>query len=100
VNHSNQEEKLSRLGGLGPKSAQWLRVAGIENSAQLRRLGSVAAYLKVKRSGYPVSLDLRWALEGATKGESWWQIAKRSRASLLLALEQYEHNGLSMRKST
>ncbi|MFO1434907.1 MAG: TfoX/Sxy family protein [Gammaproteobacteria bacterium] len=86
-------DELAALFGLGPKSAQWLREAGIRCSDDLRQLGSVAAYVKVKSTGRPVSLNLLWALESALTGEPWQQVARNSRASLLLALEQFERGG-------
>ena len=64
--------------------------AGIESLADLRRLGSVAAYVKVKRTSANASLNLLWALEGALTGMHWKEVAKEHRASLLLALEEYE----------
>ena len=81
---------LGELTNLGPKSQQTLLAAGIHTVAQLRKLGSVAAYVKVKNSGLPVSLNLLWALEGALTGLSWQVIAREHRTSLLLALEQLQ----------
>ena len=75
---------------LGPKSRAMLANAGIESLADLQRLGSVAAYVKVKRTGANASLNLLWALEGALSGMHWKEVAKAHRASLLLALEEYE----------
>jgi len=75
---------------LGPKSRAMLANAGIESLADLQRLGSVAAYVKVKRTGANASLNLLWALEGALSGMHWKEVAKTHRASLLLALEEYE----------
>lgn len=75
---------------LGPKSRAMLRQAGITRLAQLRRLGSVGAYLRVKRSGANASLNLLWALEGALSGLPWQVVAREHRTSLLLALDQLE----------
>lgn len=79
-----------KLPNLGPASQRMLAAAGIESIAQLRRLGSVAAYAKVKRSGARPSLNLLWALEGALSGLPWQQVAREHRTSLLLALEEHE----------
>ncbi|MDO8318740.1 TfoX/Sxy family DNA transformation protein [Rhodoferax sp.] len=81
---------LTELVNLGPKSQQMLQTAGICTLAQLRKLGSVAAYVKVKNTGLPASLNLLWALEGALTGLSWQVIAREHRTSLLLALEQLQ----------
>ena len=61
--------------------------AGIKSVAQLRRLGSVRAYAKVKATGANASLNLLWALEGALTGLPWHVVAREHRLSLLLALE-------------
>jgi len=64
--------------------------AGITTIEQLRALGAVAAFARVKRSGARPSLNLLWALEGALTGLPWQEVARRHRTSLLLALEQAE----------
>ena len=81
-------QPISELPNLGPKSQAALAVAGITTVAQLRRLGSVAAYVKAKQAGANVSLNLLWALEGALTGLPWKVVAREHRTSLLLALEQ------------
>lgn len=83
--------RLGDLPNLGPRSEAMLAAAGIDSVAQLRRLGAVAAYAKVKASGASVSLNLLWALEGALTSLPWQQVAREHRTSLLLALEQHEN---------
>lgn len=85
--------ELAALANLGPKSAQALVASGITSFAQLRRLGSVAAYARVKQHEPKVTLNLLWALEGALGAEPWQVVAKEHRTSLLLALEQYQRGG-------
>lgn len=81
---------LAELPNLGPKSRQMLALAGITSVAQLRKLGSVAAYARVKEAGANASLNLLWALEGALTGLSWQTVAREHRTSLLLALEEHQ----------
>ncbi|EGI77760.1 TfoX/Sxy family protein [Hylemonella gracilis] len=78
---------------LGPKSAQALVAAGITSLAELRSLGSVAAYAKVKQHTPAATLNLLWALEGALSSLPWQTVAHEHRTSLLLALEQYQNGG-------
>lgn len=78
------------LPNLGPKSRAMLASVGITSIGQLRELGAVAAYAKVKRAHAKASLNLLWALEGALTGLSWQHVAKEHRTSLLLALEAHE----------
>ena len=53
----------------------------------LRALGAVPAYARVKAHTPGASLNLLWALEGALSGLPWQTVAREHRASLLLALE-------------
>lgn len=82
-------EALAELRNLGPKSAAMLQAVGITNLDQLKSLGTVAAYAKVKRANARASLNLLWALEAALTGERWQQVARAHRTSLLLALEEH-----------
>ena len=80
------------LPSLGPKSRSMLAAAGIRSVSDLRRLGSVAAYVRVKRSGGKPSLNLLWALEGALTDLPWQVVAREHRTSLILAVEQCERD--------
>ncbi|MBQ0931844.1 TfoX/Sxy family protein [Ideonella sp. 4Y16] len=84
-----EPDRLAELPGLGPRSAEWLRAAGIDSAEQLRRLGAVAAYAQVRARQPRASLNLLWALEGAISGLPWQQVARQHRTSLLLALEEH-----------
>jgi len=72
---------------LGPRSREWLALAGIDTIERLRETGSVRAYVAVKRTGAKPSLNLLWALESALTGQRWQDVAREHRTSLLLALE-------------
>jgi DNA transformation protein len=85
-----ESEPIDRLPGLGPKSRDMLARAGITTVGQLRALGAVAAYVRVKRTGANASLNLLWGLEGALTETPWQEVARRHRTSLLLALDAFE----------
>lgn len=76
--------------GLGPKSEAMLASAGIESVEQLKAMGSVRAFLKVKHAGFKPSLNLLWGLESAVTGVPWQVIARQNRLSLLLEMEALE----------
>jgi DNA transformation protein len=84
---------VATLPNLGPKSQQMLQAAGIHSLEDLRALGAVAAYVRVKRLGGNASLNLLWALEGALTGLHWQEVAKEHRTSLLLAVEDAIRQG-------
>lgn len=75
------------LPGLGPKSLAMLAAAGIHGRADLERLGSVRAWLRVKAAGQNASLNLLWAVEGALTGQDWRTVAREERTRLLLELD-------------
>lgn len=83
-------EAIASLPNLGPKSQDMLAAAGIADLAELRALGSVAAYARVKAVQPSASLNLLWALEGALTGARWQDVAKDDRTSLLLQLEHVQ----------
>ncbi|MDR2876715.1 MAG: TfoX/Sxy family protein [Chromatiales bacterium] len=83
---------LSELNGVGPKSRAMLARAGITTIEQLRKLGSIEAYVRTKKVNATASLNLLWGLESLITGEHWRDVAKNHRTSLLLALEDREKN--------
>lgn len=83
--------RIADLPNFGPKSRQMLEQAGIKTVEQLREMGSVRAYLQVKRAGGNASLNLLWAMEGALTGQHWQVVAKQERLRLLLELEDIEN---------
>lgn len=83
---------ISDLKNLGPKSQEMLARAGITSIEQLRKLGSVQAYVLTKKANSNASLNLLWALESALSGEPWQEIARLHRTSLLLAVEEFERS--------
>ena len=82
----------AELAHLGPLSQQVLACAGITSLAQLRQLGSIAAYVKAKHSNAHVSLHLLWVLEGAITDVPWQTVERKHRTRLLLALDRMEQH--------
>ena len=61
----------NKLLNIGPKSAAWLRQVGVRTLDDLRRLGAVGTFMKVKKAGFRPSLNLLYALAGAEQGVHW-----------------------------
>ena len=89
---------LASLPNLGPQSAAFLLAAGIRTREDLAALGSVAAFVRVRRVAPRASLNLLWALEGALSGLHWSAVAREHRTSLLLALEHCEQQEKPIRR--
>ena len=87
---ADQAGSLAQLPNLGPKSQAMLASAGIVSVAELRALGSVPAFARVKAAVPSASLNLLWALEGALSGLPWQVVSREHRTSLLLSLEQLQ----------
>jgi DNA transformation protein len=82
-------ELLESLRNLGPRSAQQLASVGINTTEKLRKMGAVAAYVKVLRGCTNIGPNMLWALQGALTNMHW-EDAAREHQNLLADLAQYE----------
>lgn len=67
-----------------------LQAAGISDAADLRRLGSVTAFVAVQEAGLRPTMNLLWALEGALREEHWAKLSEKVRAKLLKQLDRHK----------
>ena len=72
----------AQLAHLGPASTRWLAAIGVHNRSDLERLGAVETYRILKAQGFPVSLNLLYAIEGARRGVDGRRISARLKDSL------------------
>ncbi len=76
--------------GLGPKSESWLIEVGIHTPDELREIGAIRAYIRLKNEcSTPPSLNFLYAIVGAIEGKNWLKIAKHEKGRLLTELEGY-----------
>lgn len=80
--------ELSTLKNLGGKSEKWLNEIGVFTRAELERLGSVEIYRVLKVKGYPVSLNLVWAIEGALADIDWRNVPADLKAELKAMIQK------------
>ncbi len=76
-----------KLRNIGPKSAAWLRQVGLRTEDDLRAIGALDAFIRVKRAGFKPSLNLLYALEGALRDCHWQDIPAERRSELLIAAD-------------
>jgi DNA transformation protein and related proteins len=76
-----------KIRNIGPKSMAWLRQTGIRSLAELQAVGSLAAFVRIKRAGFKPSLNMLYALEGAILGCHWQEIPADRRSELILAAD-------------
>ena len=82
--------KLRDLKGLGPKSEEWLHEVGIKTPDNLRSIGAVRAFIRLKKEcSVKPSLLFLYAMVGAIEGRHWTEIAKNEKGRLLTELEGY-----------
>ncbi len=74
-----------KIKNIGPKSMAWLRQTGIRTQADLEAVGSLAAYVRIKRAGFKPSLNMLYAMEGAIIGCHWQEIPAERRNELIVA---------------
>jgi hypothetical protein len=76
-----------KLRNIGPKSAAQLRQVGVRTIDDLRALGSLEAFVKLKRAGFKPSLNLLYALEGALLDCHWQKVPDDRRSELVLSAD-------------
>lgn len=67
---------------LGPKSTAWLATIGIRSLDDVRALGPIEVCRQLRASGFPVSVLMAYALEGALGGCHWNQLPAETKAFL------------------
>ncbi len=82
--------ELSNLKGIGPKSEKCLIEVGIRTEQQLREVGAIRAFIKLKKEcSTAPSLNFLYALVGALENEHWVNIAGNEKGRLLMELDGY-----------
>ncbi len=67
----NKSKKLAEVNNLGPVSIGWLNAMGVHTLADLAGLGAIEVYRILKGHGYPATLNLVYAIEGALCRRGW-----------------------------
>ena len=75
-------QTIADLKNLGPKSQSWLNAIGVHNRADLQTVGPVAAFTILKQQGYPVSLNLLYAMQAALLDIHWTALPEHMKARL------------------
>lgn len=82
--------RFGELRNLGPRTRAMLARVGIGSAAALRRLGAVAAFVRLKRGWPRATLNALYALAGAIDGCDWREVRRTRRLQLVTAVEDYE----------
>ena len=76
-----------KMRNIGPKSAAWLRQVGLRTLDDLAAVGTVEAFMRVKRAGFKPGLNLLYAIEGALLDCHWQEVSEDRRHELILAAD-------------
>lgn len=76
-----------KMRNIGPKSAAWLRQVGLRTLDDLAAIGTVEAFMRVKRAGFKPGLNLLYAIEGALLDCHWQEVPEERRHELILAAD-------------
>ncbi len=87
-----------KLLNIGPKSAAWLRQVGVRTHDELKALGAVGVFLKVKRAGFRPSLNLLYALAGAELGCHWTELTPEHKQAMVLEVNAYDDQQALLKK--
>ncbi|MEO8671553.1 MAG: TfoX/Sxy family protein [Tahibacter sp.] len=79
-----------KIRNVGPKSAAWLRQVGVRTLVELREVGPVETFMKVKRAGFRPSLNLLYAMQGALDDCHWADLPDATKQALVLAAGEAE----------
>ena len=78
---------VSSLRNLGPKSAMMLAEAGIRGIDELREIGAVKAYARVRQiRTRGASLNLLWSMAAGLEDRSWNDLSTDEKDALLAEL--------------
>ncbi len=76
---------------LGPKSTAWLAAIGVRSLDDVRALGPIEVCRQLRVSGFPVSVLMAYALEGALGGCHWNQLPAETKAFLTAEFARMKH---------
>ena len=77
----------AKMRNIGPKSAAWLRQVGLRTLEDLTAVGTVEAFMRVRRAGFKPGLNLLYAIEGALLDCHWQEVPDERRQELILAAD-------------
>ncbi len=81
--------RIQDMRNLGPKMALWLAAVDIHTAEDLRTLGSVGAYRRLKfRFGKEITLNALYAMEAALRDCDWRALSPETKQALLDQLAQ------------
>lgn len=82
--------ELRSLKGLGPSSERALVRIGITTIRELRSVGAIEAFRRLRADNQSISVNFLYALVGALEDTDWREIARERRYELLTECESLD----------
>ncbi|GAB3109410.1 TfoX/Sxy family protein [Aestuariicella hydrocarbonica] len=87
---TDSHSDLLQLKNLGAASVNILHAIGVNSYADLKHMGPVEAYIRIKNRGIHVSKVMLYALQGALLGVHWNDLDPRVKQQLLEEAESVQ----------
>ena len=92
--------KLDELKNLGPTAVIVLSATGITTAQQLKAIGSVEAYRRIRETGFRADVNLLYALEGALRNTHCKYLPHYIKRTLRVAVTASTKNKASIKSPT
>ena len=83
------DSDLIQLKNIGAASVNILHAVGIHNANDLKQVGPVETYMRIKQRGINVSKVMLYALQGALDDTHWNDLPPQTKADLLEAASNF-----------
>jgi len=80
--------QAGEIENLGASTIHILASVGIKQLCQLKQVGAVAAYNRIRKRGIRTSKVLLYSLYGAIEGIKWQDLTKRDKARLIFEADE------------
>ncbi|WEK49320.1 MAG: TfoX/Sxy family DNA transformation protein [Candidatus Kaistia colombiensis] len=81
------ERPIRQMPGIGPTTASWLEAVDVRHESELREIGAIEAYWRLKhRDPRRVSLNALWCLHAAIEAIPMRAVGAETKARLRAAL--------------
>lgn len=84
---------LSELKNIGKVTERWLNGIGIYDETDLRRMGAVQAYRRIRAAEAGATVNLLYALQGALSGTHWNDLPLPVKETLRRQAERTDPSG-------
>ncbi|MBS1560004.1 MAG: TfoX/Sxy family protein [Bacteroidetes bacterium] len=82
----NEPDSVVNLKNFGERSSRLLHAIGVTTISEVRALGSVEVFARMRRAGLNVSTVVLWALEMGLQGRTYTDITEREKKTLISEL--------------